>query len=159
MANVTQTLAAMAVGAGAAATVDALPAANPIRFPIPGLTGVAIEPGATIGLGIMAALALTGKRGQNDAAGNGNLNLRSGAASLAGGMLVWEGGKLLNSQVLSKIPGLNPNQVAGLRGRRYVGALGVGAAAQPQHNPYGAASAYGQAPVPAYGARAGMSTF
>jgi hypothetical protein len=103
MADVLQTLAVMAVGAGSAVVADqALPQ---IRTPIPG-TNLAVQPGAWIGAGILAALALTGRRGEGSNGSSKNLNLRTGAAALGGGMLVWEAGQILENNVVPMIPGL-----------------------------------------------------
>ena len=94
MADTFQVLAAMAVGGGAAIVADSLPQTAAIRFPIPG-TQLAVEPGAVIGLGLLGAAAIIpGKKGDNDPMKNKNLTLRSGIASLGGGMLVVETGKL-----------------------------------------------------------------
>lgn len=103
MADVLQTLAVMAVGAGSAVVADqALPQ---LRTPIPGTT-MAVQPGAWIGAGILAALALTGKRGEGSNGSSKNLTLRTGAAALGGGMLVWEAGQILENNVVPMIPGL-----------------------------------------------------
>lgn len=64
--------------------------------------GVRVEPGAMLGAALTVGLALMPK-----GAGNGaGKSIRSGVASLAGGMLVYEGSKLAEAYVLPYIPGL-----------------------------------------------------
>lgn len=98
MSDTWQVLAGMAVGAGGAAVLDSLPQTAAIRFPVPG-TNLSIEPGAVVGAGALAlAAVLPGKKGDNDPTSSRsgrNLNLRSGLASLGGGMLVMETGKIV----------------------------------------------------------------
>ena len=103
MADVFQTLAVMAVGAGSAVVADqALPQ---LRTPIPDTT-LNVQPGAWIGGGILLALALTGKKSEPGDGPKKNLGLRTGAAALGGGMLVWEAGQILENNVVPMIPGL-----------------------------------------------------
>jgi hypothetical protein len=86
MADIWQTLGAMAVGAGGAAVADR--ALGQYGQTIPG-TNVRIEPGAMIGGALTLGLALTGRR--RDDSERRNLDLRSGVAAVAGGMLVTAG--------------------------------------------------------------------
>lgn len=100
--NVFAQLALMTAGAAGAIALD-----QSMPQYAQNLGGVRVEPGAMLGAALTVGLALMPKGGN----GTGK-NIRAGVASLAGGMLVYEGSKLAEAYVLPMIPGLAPAPTA-----------------------------------------------